>query len=387
MHRIASRAIKMDLHDLEKRAEKMVKKKECPKGIATAVDDYVSNQPRSTQEQFRARSQQENKSMIAIILDAFYPIHPPTEVQAMSEAQHQVALEYLSLRLSIRDRLEGVQALCKEKPDILSNIVRESVGLLEPTLKSLHEGKFDIGKLINLQKTFNEDLVKTAKVTKNYKPAVSDFFAFYTRTMPAVWRLLHESSTRCPSLHKAVYDGCRDALDNFQAHGSPSGDVTTGSMTGPLLAMFDQLPSEQRGGVRQALDKHAVYMAEARNQSRQKLQDVLNKQCSPDMIGPGPILPRWHSLLDSTLLTPAEVVGPVRVARDLQGAALRQQHAVAPDTAMVVQALGPTFRDYLMANGTAAFSMKAMAGGLPRADTMGNVASEKRAVMAEVGRI
>lgn len=378
----------MDLHDLEKRAEKIVKKKECPKEIATALDDYVNNQPRSTQEQFRARSQQENKSMVAIILDAFYPIHPPTEVQAMSEGQHKAALEYLSLRLSVRDRLEGVQALCKEKPDILSNIVKESVSLLEPTLKSLHEGKFDIGKLINLQKTFNEDMVKTAKVTKNYKPAVSDFFAFYTRMMPTVWKMLHEASTRCPSLHKAVYDGCREALDNFQAHGGQAGEgVKTGSMTGPLLAMFEQLPSEQRGGVRQALDKHAAYMADARSQSRQKLQQVLNKQGSPDMIGPGPVLPRWHSLLDSTLLTPAEVVGPVRVARGLEGAASRQQHAAAPDTTLVVQALGGPFRDYLMTNGSGAFSMKAMAGSLPYADNMVNVAGEKRAVVAQVDQI
>lgn len=367
----------------------MVKKKELPKEAAAAVEDYV-NQPRSTQEQYRRRSQRENKSIVAIILESFYPTHPPSEVQAMSEAHHTAALQYLSLKLSIRDRVQGVQAICKDKPDILSDVVKESMFLLEPLLKTLHDGKFDIGKVINLQKTFLEDFIKTAKITKNYKPGVADFFAFYTRMMPAIWRILHEGATRCPSLHGAVYEWCRDALDKFHGHDAQFGDLKTGSMTGPLLAMYERLPTEQRGPIREVLNNHAVYMTESRNQSRRKLQDVLNRQSSPEIIGPGPILPRWHSLLDSTLVTPADLNGPVRLAQSLEGAASRQQHTVAPDTTIVVQSLGPTFREYLMANGGGAFSMKGMAGSLHRAalmDPVDSLASEKVGAMAEVYRI
>lgn len=367
----------------------MVKKKELPKEVASAIDDYV-NQSRSTQEQYRGRSQRENRSIVAIILDSFYPTHPPSEVQAMSEAQHKAALEYLSLKLSIRDRVQGVQAICKDKPDILSDIVKESMSLLEPLLKTLHDGKFDIGKVINLQKTFMEDFIKTAKITKSYKPGVADFFAFYSRMMPAIWRILHEGATRCPSLHGAVYEWCRDALDKFHGHDAQYGDLKTGSMTGPLLAMYERLPAEQRGPIRQALNNHAVYMAESRNQSQRKLQDVLNRQSSPEMIGPGPILPRWHSLLDSTLLTPSDLVGSVRTAESLEGAASRQQHTTAPDTTMVVRALGPTFREYLMANACGALSMKGMVGSLQQValtEPMDKLAAEKMAAMAGVRRI
>lgn len=373
-HSILSKAIKLDLHDLEKRAEKLLKKKELPKEVASAIDDYT-NQGRSTQEQFRARSQQENKSMVAIILDTFYPGHPPQEVQAMTEVQHTAALEYLSLKLSIRDRLEGVKAVCKEKPDILSDLARESISLVEPTLKALHEGKFDLGKIINLVKGLQEDMIKTAKVTKNYKPGVTEFYGFFTRNFPSIWRILHEGATCCPSLHTAVKVWCRSALENFAARDSQFGEASTGVMTGPLLAMFDRLPIEVRGSVRTALNDHAVYLVESRDQSRRKLQDVLNKQSSPDMVGPGPILPRWHALLDSTVLTPASQSGPVRVAKSLEGAAVRQQHMMAPDTSVVVEVLGSTFRELLMSQGSGALSMKGMAGSLPQAGLTNPVAA------------
>lgn len=365
----------------------MIKKKEFPKEVAAAVDDYVTQQSRATQERYRARSQAESKSIVCIILESFYPTHPPPEVQSMNEAQHKAALEYLATRLSIRDRLEGVQAICKEKPDLLSGFVKEAISLLEPTLKILHDGKFDLGKIINMQKTIMEDFIKTAKVTKSYKPSVTDFFAFYTRMMPAIWRILHEGATRCPPLHKSVYDWCREALDNFQSRDPQFGDVKTGAMTAPLLGMFDRLPSEQRGSIRQALNEHAVYMAESKQQSRRKLQDVLNKQSMPDMIGPGPVLSRWHSLLDSTVFTPADMIGPVRVARSLEGAAARQQHTVAPDVSIVVKALGPVFKDYLMGG---ALTMKGMAGSLPRAGTtnpMDSLAAEKLAATAGVRQV
>lgn len=380
-NRILSRSIKVDLPDLEKKAEKLVKKKECPKEIAAAVDDYVSSQPRATQEKLRARSQQEGKSMVAIILATFYPSHPPVEVLAMSEAQHAAALEYLSLKLSIRDRVESVRTVCKEKPDILSSMVKESVGLLEPMLKTLHEGKFDIGKLVNLHKKVNEDLVKTAKVTKSYKPGVSDFFDFYSRQTPEMWRLLHEGATKCPSLHSATYAWMRHALDQFQAQDQQAGEAKTGPLTGPLLGLFEQLPTEQQGAIRQALNEQAAYLAASRAQSQQKLQDVLSKKSPPDSIGPGAILPRWHALLDGTVLTPAQAAGPVQVARSLEGAGARQQHAVAPDTSMVVQALGPAFREYLMAHGGAAFSMRGVAASLQRTGSLSAV-GEKMAVMS-----
>lgn len=369
----------------------MIKKKEVPKEIASAVDDYV-NQVRSAQEQLRARSQQENRSIVAVVLDAYYPIHPPAEVQAMTEAQHTAALEYLSIKLSIRDRLEGVQAVCKEKPDVLSNLIKESMGLLEPLLKTLHGGKFDIGKVINVHKTMTEDFLTTAKITKNGKPSVADFFAMYTRNIPAIWRILHEGAKRCPSLHAAVYAWCRNALDHFRNNGdSQFGDMRTGAMTGPLQTLFDKLPAGQHGPIRQALNSHAVYLAEVREQSRLELQDVLkNKQSSPKMLGPGAVLPRWHSLLDNTLLTPADGVGPVRVARSLEGAAARQQHAVAPNTEVVVQALGQTFREHLMSGGSSSLSMKGMAGSLPRVglmDPMDSLATEKHGAVAGIRQL
>lgn len=381
---MASRAIKLDLHDLEKRAEKIKKKSKdgrgLPKEMFNAIDDYVQR-PSSVQENTRHRSQREGKSIIASILDTYYPAYPPEAVQNITHEQHTQALEYLSVQLSIRDRLEGVQAACKDKPDLLSPIVKEQMALITPLLKALHDGKFDVGQVITLHKVYTEDFLKTAKITKDHVPSVGDFYALFQRHVPALWRILHDGRNKCPSLHTAVYGWCSDALGQFRSHTTQDGELRTGAMTGPLSRMFDGLPAEQKKPVQAALDDHAAYLVAGRMASREMLQNVLSRRCSPDQIGPGPVLPRWHALLDATLLTPTSMSGSVRTGLRVSAIAAQQSVVGAPDSSVVRESLGKPFRAFLAEERSSSLSMGGMAASLPRvsiSEPRDNVSGQKK---------
>lgn len=364
---MASRSLKLDLHDLEKRAEKIKKKGNDGKGlakeIATAIDDYVLKQ-RSQQEQIRHKSQTENKSIVAAILAAHYPTHPPQAVQDLSADQHTLAQEYLAVQLSIRDRLEGVQTICKEKPDLLSPIVQEQMALITPFLKSLHDGKFDIGQIVSLAKVVVDDFIKTAKITKNYTPTVADFYGLAQRHVPAVWKLLSEGANKCPDLYDLVYRIISLGASNYRTSEVSSGAADTGAMTSTLHALFASLPAAEQAPVQAAIDVHATYLAELHKTNQRLLQDVLDKKCTPDQVGPNPALPRWQALLDATLLTPAEASGRPRTGRSVESGA-KQGVVRAPDSSVVSKALSKQFREHIAAERK--LSLAGLAASLPQA--------------------
>lgn len=364
---MASRTLKLDVHDLEKRAEKLKKKggkdgKGLAKEIATAVDDYVLSQ-RSKQEQIRHKSQTENKSIVAALLAAHYPTQPPQPVQDLNADQHEIALEYLGIQLSIRDRLEGVQSICKDKPDLLSPIVQEQMALITPFLKSLHDGKFDIGQIISLLKTIVEDFIKTAKITKSYTPTVADFVALAQRQLPAVWKLLSEGANKCPDLYDLVYRLLSVGLGNYRTSEVRNGEAETGAMTAPLHAMFAALSAGEQSAIQPAIDAHAAYLAHILSNDKRLLQIVLDKKCTPDQVGPNPALPRLQALLDSTLLTSADASGKPRTGRNVQTGA-QQSVIKAPDSSPVVKALGKQFREHIVAERK--LSLGGLAANLPQ---------------------
>lgn len=361
---MVSRTIKLDLSDLEKRADKIKKKskdgKSAPKEALDAIDEYVGL-PRSTQEDIRRKSQQEQKSIVAAILEQ----HNQPGAEGLSEEQHEVALEYLAIQLSIRDRREGVQASCKEKPDILSTIVKEQLGLLTPILKAATEGKLDLGQVITIQKAYIEDVLKTAKGRKDRAAGVDDFYAMLQRHVPGLWKFLSDGANRCPSLREAIYGWCRDSLHEFRSAETQKGELRTGAMTQPLSQLFQGLEEVKQQAVRSALDDHASFMLGMRMRSGDVLQDMLGGQSKPDQVGPSPVLPRLNALLDAQLLTPTSFRGPVRTGASVNKMAGQQSGTAAPDTSVVLEALGKPFRNYLR-NGTSPDQMEDVKANLSR---------------------
>ena len=55
----------------------------------------------------------------------------------LSEKQHKLALEFLSLSLAVRDRNKIIDVLCHNSPDHLTQAVREGVSAYEPMIRQV----------------------------------------------------------------------------------------------------------------------------------------------------------------------------------------------------------------------------------------------------------
>lgn len=298
----------------EKRMKKVQKNKSCPDAqVLRLLEQHVNSESREQQETYRRWSRDRDCSIVAMVLEG----NQYTGASLTTE-EHELALEYLSCLLAIRDRKEGIEAMCKASPDLLTVMTQEIMKLVTPLLQVLHDGKFDMGQVVKLQQRWNEDILKTAKVKKDHTPSIEDFVALIHRQLPALWKILHEGAVKCPSLPHDIEAWCQSCLVQFRrADGSAAVETKIGTLTGPLMDMFERLPPAEKRQVRDALQIYAQYMTNLKASSTLRMQQILDKSTA-SFQGPGAVVPRWHALLDSTYITPATFKGPVRTGRDVK---------------------------------------------------------------------
>jgi hypothetical protein len=257
-------------------------------------------------------SQSTNISIVAAILTAYN-----IEAACLNVEQQEMAQEYYQLLLAIRDRNQGIDALIKQEPDLMSDLVREGIQAMQPMLQVLHDNKFDMGQAVKLNKAFTGDLLKTAKVRKNYTPSIEDFVALLRRQLPPTWSMLHDASKRCPEMSADIKAFLRNTLNQFRVEASTTQISAVGPLERPLLEIFDALSPEDQQEVRGALDSHAAYLLLSQQTSHKQLQQILDGNAKTSL-GPGLIIPRWESLMDSTLISPATLTGPIRRGREVK---------------------------------------------------------------------
>lgn len=131
-YRIISTVLNWDVKELETRVIKIEKDKAAPsKDILQALNDYTSFDM-AKQTEIRHHSQNsDNSIVITILADA----GKPSDLQ---EDSHRLALEYLSCKLSIRDRAEIVKVACHSHPDHVTALVRTVVNAYEPVIRHMH---------------------------------------------------------------------------------------------------------------------------------------------------------------------------------------------------------------------------------------------------------
>lgn len=132
MHRIISTVLNWDVKELENRISKIEKDKAAPsKEVLQALTDYTTFDA-TKQTEIRQHSQSSNNSIVIMILaDAGKP-------SDMKEDSHKLALDYLSCKLSIRDRTEIVRVSCHNHPDHVTALVRTIVNAYEPVIRHMH---------------------------------------------------------------------------------------------------------------------------------------------------------------------------------------------------------------------------------------------------------
>ncbi|KUJ08281.1 uncharacterized protein LY89DRAFT_765088 [Mollisia scopiformis] len=326
---------------------------------------WYSKQPRQTHEEIRALSIKRKKSIAAVIVDSVNP----NLSRYMSEPQHTQALKYHADFLSIHDREEIVNVLCRQHPDLLTQAIREVVAAYDPIIRSVHNG-VDLGDGLTDLQAFLSDLIKItqpkpagAKNSEDF-PSVQAYIDLLHKHIPRSVHFLHLIAKNCPDVREAFRQYAKRALSAFRQSepadkASPNDGGSggaAGTMTPALQKIYSQLTPAEMAPVGAALDAHASYLASLRALSIQNRTQ--NRTQNAALYGCVPYIARWNALLDETLLTPATVDGPVRRGQDVKNMdsnddgmgidVAQQRRAMAemssrPDVDVVLKAFGPKF--------------------------------------------
>ena len=359
MQQIISTTLGWDKKELKKRLEKIEKDKDAPSKEQREALKAWMDQSRAEQEECRRRSQEQSMSIVSTILSL------SSASPDLSEKQHKLALEFLSLSLAVRDRNKIIDVLCHNSPDHLTQAVREGVSAYDPMIRQVHQA-VDLSATVSDFQAFMDDMIKVGKPKKDGKaPSVEDFVQLLHSHMGASHRFIHQVAKNGKEVTQWFKDYVHQVTANFkQQHASPS-------IYDSLSAAFDKLKPEEQDKVRKEVDASAKYLDELYASSAARIRDVISNKASTPY-GPGAYLARWQELLDSTLVTPETAQGPVRtgasasvkqearkdVDGETKGSAVEQKQAdkivgdktpEAPSAETTIKLLGPKFRELLLA--------------------------------------
>ncbi|KAJ4289625.1 hypothetical protein N0V90_010954 [Kalmusia sp. IMI 367209] len=360
MQQIMSTVMAWDTSEFQKRAQKLESCKDAPKKeVFKAIKAYVYAS-KDRHDAARNISIQESKSIIGVILETSDPFVDPA---SLSDHQHTVAMEYYSNYLSIRDREELTKILCKLQPDVLTSAMKDAVAAFDPVIRAVHNA-VDLSGTVYDAEVFLTDLIKVSKPKKpngsnsrpssrssspnrhtpasvadpsggSQIPTVEDYVQLLRKHMPSAHKFLHQVCKNAPDLANQYREYAQAVLSEFRVDNEAraaeeNGERGAGSMTGPLQSLFHTLSAEKQEELRKLLDQHEKHLQSLKKTSHSRLQTIMASHASTSPSkrqshargtthGPGMYLSRWHSLLDSTYITPATLNGPVRRGWEVKG--------------------------------------------------------------------
>jgi hypothetical protein len=375
MQQIISQVMSWDTAEFQKRTQKLESSRDAPpKAVFKAIKSYVYAS-RDVHDAARSISIAESKSIICVILET---ADSPIDTDTLKEHQHEVAMEYFSNLLSMRDREELTKVLCKSNPDLLTPAIRDVVSAFDPVIRGVHNA-VDLSGTVTDAENFIGDLIKISKpkkssgssrgnsrassptpsapasVTDDPKlvvgvPTVEDYVNLLRKHIPSAHKFLHQVAKNAPELTNQYREYAKNVLLEFKGDANPISDPSkskekkeegengAGTMTAPLQSLFATLPEKKQEELKPLLDHHENHLKQLKSTSQGRLQAIMHsaspsrptsthkdsKEKPPPHAngtthGPGMYLSRWHSLLDSTLITPCTLHGPVRHGYEVKG--------------------------------------------------------------------
>ncbi|KAK5013537.1 hypothetical protein LTR39_003598 [Cryomyces antarcticus] len=319
LQQIISTVLGWDAKDLKSRASKIEKNKEAPsKEQLQAIKDYVQK-PREEHEECRSQSrmsplrvyflEKQSRSIISVLLSLS---SAPVE---LSDAQHELALEYLSFQLSLRDRDALGKILCHHQPDHLTQAIRDLVSAYEPMIRQVHQAVDLSGTVGDFEAFFNE-MIKLSKgdAKEGKVPSVEDYIRLLHKYQGCSHKFLHQVAKNGKDVTTWFQEYAHEAAGQFrqqQSQSNGASDLAVGSMTSALDSLISKLSDQDRQTVLRDVDAHVQYIASLSSASSARLK-VVTAGSGKTPYGPGMYLARWQSLLDATPITPATPEGPVR---------------------------------------------------------------------------
>jgi hypothetical protein len=242
---------------------------------------------KSQEEQDRIRKESQTQSIsivTAILKDAKSPS------AELTEEHHKQALEYLSIHLSVRDRKQLIQVLCKSNPDHLTTSVRELVDAYEPVIRRMHKA-VDLASTLADFEYFLKDLIKLARIQTEHKtnkpviPTVGDFVQLLRKHQRSSHVFMHQCAKNDKELTGWYLDWAKKAAAHFKQDPSNSdpdyhdtvkhGQGGAGKLTPALHDLFGTLDQDTQSRILPILDSHSAFLDEMHEQSLSRLATVL----------------------------------------------------------------------------------------------------------------
>ncbi|KAF1939224.1 hypothetical protein EJ02DRAFT_457174 [Clathrospora elynae] len=370
LQQIISTVLAWDTSEFQKRASKLESSRNAPdKKVFKSLKAFVYAS-RDKHESARSQSISESKSIVAVILETSDPPYQ-IDAESLNEHQHRVAMEYFSTYLSIRDREELTKVFCKSNPDVLTSAVREAVSAMDPVIRAIHNA-VDLSGTVTDAEAFITDLIKASKPKKktgnksrepsqsrssspapasvldqeaSEVPTVEDYVQLLRKHAPSMHKFLHQVTKNAPGLANDYLAYARRIFSEFRVddrakEAEEKGEGGAGNMTAPLHSLFESLSKEKQEELKKLLDQHEKHLRSLKDTSQTRLNSIMSSSNSTSSSkipkgtthGPGMYLSRWNALLDSTLITPATIHGPIRkgweVKGELDGKGLKTNSAV-----------------------------------------------------------
>lgn len=261
-------------------------------------------------------SKDQSMSIVAVILS----LSAGPSADDLTEAQHANALEWLSLKLDIRDRQEIVRVLCQRNPDHLTVAINDAVTAYTPMIRRVHQA-------VNLSDTvwdaerFITDMLKICKTSTDTRkgeskpPSVEDFVDLLHRHQQSTHKFLHQVLKNDKEISSWFQDYAHKAIAQFrprkdQPSGTPDAS-NLGDLRQKTEKAFTTLSDDDKEAVVAELEAYDHYLNDLHAASAARISSVI-KRTRSTAYGPGAFLARWQHLLDSTVITPGKPQGPVR---------------------------------------------------------------------------
>ncbi|KAL8937892.1 MAG: hypothetical protein Q9216_004198, partial [Gyalolechia sp. 2 TL-2023] len=160
LQQIISQVLSAEITELKKRIKAIEQSPDCPnKSQLEQLRNYASKSA-NEQKMMRTSSRSHSISIVAVILSP-----SPTKPTTLSAPTHTLALDYLSVHLSILDREKLIRVLCHHTPDHLTTSVRELVKVYDPIIRALHNA-VDLAAGVSDLQAFLDDLIALSLLDK-----------------------------------------------------------------------------------------------------------------------------------------------------------------------------------------------------------------------------
>lgn len=330
--------INWDTNPLKQRALDIERSTEAPtKAQLQLLKTYVEEKDREEHRKCRIQSLGKSEPIVQTIMEEYGG-------DELNEKQVPLALDYLSIQVSLRDRKKIVDILCSRQPDLLTQAVREAVAAYDPVIRGLHNA-VDLSATIGDVQAFMDDLLAFAPSGKTASTAsAGDFVRLLRKHQSSVHKFLHQLCKNGPELIGWYKEYIQDCAQHFRTDDNE--ETTEGSGAGklntPLNEMVSKLPEKQKAQVLAECDAYAIYLSDLAKASEadMKFEPLKNpelaskrfkgikssrsstpktsRESSPVRSEPGPgmFLRRWQAYVNETVITPARPNGPMRYGSD-----------------------------------------------------------------------